>query len=306
MDNFRKIIHITCTYILLLSLLTFTHKVFAQESNKTYVVVIDPGHGGKDPGKPRGTSSHKHEKDLNLSIAKKIGLLMRHHLPNIQVYYTRTSDKYVSLEDRVGFAEVAKADYFISIHSNSNPNKWIVGAKAHVDTDQDEVSVALAKVLLNSIEKKTLIQSRGMMNKNDRGYNLYVLKNTTMPSVLIECGFLSNPYERKYINSKQGQDQIANAIFLGFKNFHEQKNVPQGNNYSIQILATNKKVPQSNSQFKVLLNKGHLIREHEVVRNNKRIYKYTVGNVPTTQTAQSLKLRIRNLGFSDAFVVKMP
>lgn len=291
--------------LILFTFYSFTTKVNAQ-TNKTYVVVIDPGHGGKDPGKPRGSSSYNHEKDLNLLIAKKIGLLMREFMPNIQVYYTRTNDKYVSLEDRVGFAEVAKADYFLSIHSNSNPNKWIVGAKAHVDTDQDQVSVALANQLLQSIEKKTLIQSRGLMNKDDRGYNLYVLKNTSMPSVLVECGFLSNPYERRYLNSTQGQDQMANAIFQGFRNFHGDSNSPSGINYSIQILATNKKVPSNNPQFKKLLDRGHIIREHQLLKNNKRIYKYTVGNVLTPQIAQSLKVRIRNLGFSDAFVVKTP
>ena len=132
-------------------------------------------------------------------------------MPNIQVFYTRTSDKYISLEDRVDFADVAKADYFISIHCNSNPNKWIVGTKAHVDTDQDQVSVGLAKDLLNSIEKKTLIQSEGLMNKEDRGYNLYVLKkHFNAPSVLIECGFLSNPYEEN--TSIQKKDKIRLQI----------------------------------------------------------------------------------------------
>ncbi|KXX69734.1 N-acetylmuramoyl-L-alanine amidase [Flammeovirga sp. SJP92] len=302
LKKFNTTIFIT---LILFTLFGLTTNVKAQ-SKKTYVVVIDPGHGGKDPGKPRGSSAYMHEKDINLRIAKKIGMLMRQYMPNIQVYYTRTSDKYISLEDRVDFAEVAQADYFLSIHSNSNPNKWIVGAKAHVDTDQDQVSVALAKVLLNSIEKKTLIQSRGLMNREDRGYNLYVLKNTSMPSVLIECGFLSNPYERKYINSEKGQKEIANAIFQGFQSFHGQSSTPQGDNYSIQILATNKKVSNTNPHFQKLLSQGHLIKEHEIIRNNKKIYKYTVGNVPTTETAQSLKLRIRNLGFSDAFVVKMP
>ncbi|NME71962.1 N-acetylmuramoyl-L-alanine amidase family protein [Flammeovirga aprica] len=305
METLKKLSTAIFITLILFTLSSMTSIVNAQ-SKKTYVVVIDPGHGGKDPGKPRGSSAYMHEKDINLRIAKKIGLLMRQHMPNVQVYYTRTSDKYVSLEDRVDFAEVAQADYFLSIHSNSNPNKWIVGAKAHVDTDQDQVSVALAKVLLNSIEKKTLIQSRGMMNRNDRGYNLYVLKNTSMPSVLIECGFLSNPYERKYINSKEGQNEIANAIFQGFQSFHGQSSTPQGDNYSIQILATNKRVTNTNPHFQKLLNQGHLIKEHEIIRNNKKIYKYTVGNVPTTETAQSLKLRIRRLGFTDAFVVKMP
>ena len=83
------------------------------------------------------------------------------------------------------------------------------------------------------------------------------------------------------------------------------ENIPNGDKYGIQILATNKKVPNSNPHFVKLLKQGHLIKEHVVVKNNKRIYKYTVGNVPTTQTAQSLKYRIRKLGFNDAFVVKI-
>ncbi|NLR90609.1 MULTISPECIES: N-acetylmuramoyl-L-alanine amidase [Flammeovirga] len=288
------------TLLLLFCFTLICHNESSAQSK--FVVVIDPGHGGKDPGKPRGSKHHKHEKDLNLIIAQRLGLMIRSSMPDVQIYYTRTSDTYVSLEDRVEFAEVANADYFISIHSNSNPNKWIVGAKAHVDTNADQVSVALANKILNSIERNTLLQSRGIMNKADRGYNLFVLKNTTMPSVLIECGFLSNPYERQYLNSVNGQKQVANAIYKGFKEFHEKKNVQQGM-YSIQILATNRKVPATNDKFQVLSRAGLIIKEHKIVRNNKPIYKYTVGTVVSPSAAQNLKLKVRRMGFQDAFVV---
>ncbi|OHX65902.1 N-acetylmuramoyl-L-alanine amidase family protein [Flammeovirga pacifica] len=291
------------TLLLIFALSLLQLPSFAQTKN--FVVVIDPGHGGKDPGKPRGSKVHRHEKDLNLIIARRIGMLIRNSMPDVQIYYTRTNDNYVSLDDRVKFAEHAKANYFISIHSNSNPNKWIVGAKAHIDTDADKISLDLAHSILNSIERNTLIQSRGIMNKNDRGYNLFVLKNTSMPSVLVECGFLSNPHERIYLNSYNGQKEVAEAIYKGFKEFHEKMHQQQ-ELYSVQVLATNKKVPHSNSTLKKLTGAGLVINENETTRNHSKIYKYTVGTVATPQAAYRLKMKVRSLGFKDAFVVASP
>ncbi|ANQ48932.1 N-acetylmuramoyl-L-alanine amidase [Flammeovirga yaeyamensis] len=292
------------TTLLLLFTLSLTQLPTLAQHRK-FVIVIDPGHGGKDPGKPRGSKVHKHEKDLNLIIAKRIGMLIRNSMPDVQVYYTRTSDTYVSLEDRVKFAEHAKADYFLSIHNNSNPNKWIVGAKAHVDNNSDQISIAMAHSILNSIERNTLIQSRGIMNRSDRGYNLFVLKNTSMPSVLVECGFLSNPHERIYLNSYNGQKEVSEAIYKGFKTFHEKMNQKNGL-YSIQILATNKKVPTTNTSIVKLLKAGLIVNENESIRNKSKIYKYTVGTVSTPQAAQRLKMKVRSLGFKDAFVVASP
>ncbi|MBB6460960.1 N-acetylmuramoyl-L-alanine amidase family protein [Flammeovirga kamogawensis] len=302
----KKIVHKT-SIILLLFIITVSF-VEAQNHKKKFIVVIDPGHGGKDPGKPRGVAKHNHEKDLNLVIAQQLGKQIRDNMIDVQVYYTRTSDVYVSLDDRVKFAEIAEADYFISVHSNSNPNKWIIGSKIHIDTNSDYVGRALATNILDTIERTTPLKSRGIMNKEDRGYNLYVLKHSTMPSILIECGFLSNKYESQYLNSEKGQTEIAKAIYSGFYSFHRSVYTPSTidkDAYSIQILATNKKVSNTNPQFKKLANAGLSIQEHHFIRNNKSIYKYTVGNENSSYSAQNLKKRIRGLGFKDAFVVSI-
>ncbi|MCS6834336.1 MAG: N-acetylmuramoyl-L-alanine amidase, partial [Flammeovirgaceae bacterium] len=94
-------------------------------------IVIDAGHGGKDPGKHSGTDYKLDEKEINLIIAKKVGEILQREVPFVHVHYTRTEDKTLELSERVAFANQKKCDYFISLHCDSNPVRAIYGTKSH-------------------------------------------------------------------------------------------------------------------------------------------------------------------------------
>ena len=100
-------------------------------SPKTITVVIDPGHGGKDPGHLSHTSSHKSEKEINLKIATLVGEYIEKYLYNVKVVYTRTDDSFLSLDERVDLANSKKADFFLSVHCNGNPKTDVHGTESH-------------------------------------------------------------------------------------------------------------------------------------------------------------------------------
>ncbi len=142
------------------------------------MVCIDPGHGGKDPGKEQGSSNLKHEKDLNLEIAKKLGYYLTNNMTGVTVIYTRTTDKTVKLEERADIANRNKADYFISIHCNSNPNSAISGTRTHIHHHDFKASQALALRIEKEFQTRAGRNSRGIMSARDRGYNLFVVQYT--------------------------------------------------------------------------------------------------------------------------------
>lgn len=232
----------------------FTCAVFAQ---KNFTVVIDAGHGGKDPG-ARGLISN--EKDINLSIALKVGQKIKNQVPNATVYYTRSKDVFLTLSERSKFANDKKADLFISIHTNSSTNPAASGTetfslgvaktKENLEVAMTENSVILLeddykqtyqgfdpksvesyimfefmqdKHMEQSISLASMVQSEfKKCNRKDRGVQqagFWVLKTTAMPAVLVEVGFISNKEEEKYLNSAEGQDALANAIYKAFCSF---------------------------------------------------------------------------------------
>ncbi|MEH0155658.1 N-acetylmuramoyl-L-alanine amidase [Limibacter armeniacum] len=289
-----------------LFLCCFQLTVLAQKTaNKPFVLVIDPGHGGKDPGKPRGSTNHLHEKDVNLSIALKLGEKVRANMPDAKVIFTRKTDVYIPLEERVNIANNANADLFISIHCNSNPNKWIAGTKTHIHSHDHKSSQMLAYTIEEALSSKGGRKSRGVMSAYDRGYNLYVLQNTMMPSVLVECGFLTNPYEQTFLNDRIGQVKIANALSQGIQKFRENKHPYQSSPfiYKVQVLASDKKVPLDSAVFSKL---NMPVEEHKMPGNGseKYYYKYMVGEEKNSDQATKLKHKVRDLGYKDAFVVK--
>lgn len=191
-----------------------------KNNKKPFVIVIDPGHGGTDPGVLTLTpSKYKHEKDLNLMISRKLTGYLRNKLENIKVVMTRNDDSYLSLEQRVKIANDTDADLFLSIHCNSNPLRMIKGTQVHVHTDAFKKSIHLAEYLDEQFEERAKRKSKGILNLKDRGHNLYVLQYTKMPSVLVEAGFISNPEEERYLNSKYGQVIMASAIFRAVRSY---------------------------------------------------------------------------------------
>ncbi|MGB0524147.1 MAG: N-acetylmuramoyl-L-alanine amidase family protein [Flammeovirgaceae bacterium] len=271
-------------------------------AQRTIIVCIDPGHGGKDPGKPKGTKRLKDEKDLNLAIAKKLGNYIQERIQGAKVIYTRTTDKKVSLDDRVIFANKNKAHYFISIHCNSNPNKYVYGTKTHIHSHNFKASRALALRIEKEFRMRGGRRSRGIMSARDRGYNLFVLQYTDMPAVLVEAGFMSNTTEERYLNSERGQDLIASAIFRAFRDYVKKNYVPGDRDtvYKVQLMASKK---QLEFKSKKLNDLGLRIVEHRA--SGAYAYKYMVGREYDKTGATKLLAEVKKAGFKDAFIVSM-
>lgn len=281
-------------------LIGFTNPVLSQ--NKDFIVCIDPGHGGKDPGKPKGTRKKKDEKDLNMAIAKKLGDYIKSSIKGVKVIYTRTTDKFVSLDDRVIFANKQKANFFISIHCNSNPNQYVYGTKTHIHAHSFKSSKAFALRVEKEFRTRGGRKSRGVMSARDRGYNLFVLQYTDMPAVLIETGFLTNTYEERYLNSVKGQDLTASAIFRAFRDYVN-KSYSLGDRrtvYKVQLMAS-----KTSLEFKSkkLTDLGLRIVEHR--STGAYGYKYMVGREYDKTGVTKLLAEVKKAGFKDAFVVSM-
>ena len=170
------------------------------------LVILDAGHGGKDGGAVNGT---KHESVAALAIAKKVGDQL--NKKGVSVKFTRTKDKYVSLEERCRISNECGADVFVSIHLNAAENKAAHG----VETWRYENVGAETKALADNVQTE-LIAATGWRNRGVKTTTtLYVLKHTKAPAVLIECGFISNDGEAKNLFAEKYQNKIAAAIAEG-------------------------------------------------------------------------------------------
>jgi N-acetylmuramoyl-L-alanine amidase len=227
---------------------------------REWVVVIDAGHGGRDPG-THGAKAK--EKNINLAVALKTGKYISEYLKDVKVIYTRDDDTYPGLEERANVANKNKADIFISIHSNWWSDQRVTGAETYVlgqTMDEANLRVAMKENSVitfeenyetkyegydpNSVESfiifslmqntylkqstdfASLIQKqfKERVGRKDRGVRqagFIVLWRATMPSVLVELGYLSNSEEEKFLMSDQGQDYLASAIFRAFRDYKE-------------------------------------------------------------------------------------
>lgn len=226
---------------------------------KVDTVVLDPGHGGKDPGT---SGKYVNEKDIVLSIALKLGEYIETRMANVKVIYTRTTDEYVPLHERANIANSNNADLFISIHANGMPGKaaaigtetFVLGlhrAEENFEVAKRENSVILLEedystryegfdpnspetyIMLALMQKVYFGHSiyfakyvqdqfRERAQRKDRGVKqqgILVLAQSAMPAVLVEVGFLTNPDEEQYLMTETGQDYIASAIFRAFREY---------------------------------------------------------------------------------------
>lgn len=246
----------------LISLLLCADGAFAQKKKKQglHTVVIDPGHGGNDPGAIYGGIN---EKDVNLKVAFKLGKLITDNCPDVQVIYTRSKDVFIGLAERGDIANKAGANLFISIHANAADNRSARGAETFVmgmernesnlkEAMRENAVIKLEKdysekyegfdpssaesyiifslmqhaYLNQSIQFAQTVQKHYKLNTpmNDRGARqrpYLVLWKTAMPSVLTEMGFLSNESDRKYLSSDKGQNEIAKALFDAFREYKQ-------------------------------------------------------------------------------------
>lgn len=167
-----------------------------------YVVYLDPGHGGTDPG---SSGNGIIEKDLNLKLA--LGVRDRLQSLGVKVIMSRETDRFVALQDISGGANAANPDVFVSIHQNSFTTAAPYGIETYYNKNMDK---PLANLLQNNLIKNT--------NANDRKVkfgNLHVVRETYMPASLVECGFLSNPAEANLLKSESYQNKIMDAISNG-------------------------------------------------------------------------------------------
>lgn len=224
------------------------------------VVVIDPGHGGKDPG-TLGINNLK-EKDIVLEVARKVGEYLNEYIPELNVVYTRTDDRFLGLAERGRLANEMGGDLFISIHANSfahanrarqqRPNGaeifflGVARSQAAVEvmkrensvlrfeedtrelTEQDlliyELTNAGNMQISEQLAEKMERQFRERAQRSSRGVKqagFQVLYEASMPAVLIELGFLSNPAEARYLSTEYGQSIMASAIFRAIRDFKQ-------------------------------------------------------------------------------------
>lgn len=299
-------------------------------ANDKIIIVIDAGHGGKDPGNISSQKNLKQEKELNLIIAKKVGSFIKKHLTNIEILYTREDDTYPSLTDRVELANGKKANYFLSIHCNDSENKDIRGTESHVHNWLSRKSVEWAKIMEEEFVNRAGRISRGIKTTDDREHSLQVLKHTDMTSLLVECGFMSNDKEARYLNTAYGQEIIASAIFRAFrsvvqsqypkinilpnsekaedkKNEDKKEESPSTKNdkekitYSIQIHSSKSKIDTEDEIFKNLEEK---VKRKELINstNGYKFY-YLLGEFKTKVEAEKCLVNARKKGFKDAFIV---
>ena len=238
---------------LFIAFLSFFFLPLAAE--KQYTVVLDAGHGGKDPG---AVGKFSQEKDLNLKLVLEIGKKLNEQYPDVNVVYTRSTDVFIPLQTRADIANKNNADLFISIHTNSSENKAPRGVETFIlGTEKMEKNLDVAmrenavmkleadykttyqgfdpnsidsyimfELMQNSYMDQSLhfaeqVQKRfvGHLNREDRGVRqaaFWVLLKTACPSILFEMGFISNPEEERFLNQPASIAQMANAIVNAF------------------------------------------------------------------------------------------
>lgn len=201
--------------LIVASLLVFIILIVIVKNNNKIVVCIDAGHGGDDVG---AILDKRYEKDDTLEIAKLVKKYLRKQ--NVKVVMTRKKDKSLSLEERCKIANNKKADFFVSIHRNSA--KTGNGIEIWCNSNKREEDTNLANTIIEKLQNTEIQKNRGVkygtINGEDSDY--YVLKNTNMPSCLIELGFITDEKDNQLLDShkKEYAKAIADGIVQTIEN----------------------------------------------------------------------------------------
>ncbi|QTD41114.1 N-acetylmuramoyl-L-alanine amidase [Sporosarcina sp. Te-1] len=190
-------------------------KLINQSGNplKDRIIVIDAGHGGKDPGT---TKSSAKEKEITLNVAKRVETKLKK--AGASVLMTRSGDTFPSLQDRTDYAKKHYAEAFVSIHVNSASSTSAKGTEVYYDSSTNPnaaESKALAKKIHDNIIKRADMADRGV-----RDQRFYVIRNNNVAAVLVELGFLSNPDDFKKLTSDQYAELYAEAIYQGLLQYY--------------------------------------------------------------------------------------
>lgn len=329
-------------------------------------IVIDPGHGGKDPGAVYGNA---HEKDIVLDIALKLGNYIKSAFPDVKVVYTRDRDVFVPLFQRAAIANRNDADLFISIHVNAVERGVVQGTETYIlgqHRTKDNLEVAKkenAVILLEDdyhttyegfdpnspesyimfelvqdeyLEQSAMLASavqdqfRERVKRIDRSVKqagFLVLRQTAMPSILVETGFINHPGEREFLMSQSGRDFLASAIFRAFRDY--KKKVEARSSFNLVTESTSEEIPSvsENAEFQssettdqtadniyfsvqiaslskpVEINaKNFKGEQHIFMQNHGNVYRYFCGKYNSVEQAGDAQKKLQNK-FSGAFVV---
>lgn len=349
---------------------------YSQKSIET--IVIDAGHGGKDPGCHGKFSKEKH---VCLSMALKLGALIEKKHPELKVIYTRDTDVFVELGERANIANRAKADLFICIHANAaspaayGTETYVLGLhrsesqqkvasreNSIIELEEDggaqyknfdlspdaiiakrlQLSVFLDHAIMFAQYLQAEFKKLGRRDRGVKQAGFMVLYRTTMPSVLIETGFLTNPSEEGFIGKEAGQDKMANAMLVAFEKYKrsiegndapsstESQNISEDKPEEATQEVTKLEEEPQNTAFiekvnESLENNTGLIFRDQILSLNAKIsndsprlkgeentyeykqgglYKYcTKGFGKNLKSAVKYKVQMREKGFKGAFVV---
>jgi len=353
--------------MLLFVIMLFFHLFIEAQTtttNKLQTIVIDPGHGGKDPG-TMGTKRYNiYEKHVALLVSLKLGQYISEAFPQIKIIYTREEDVFLELNERTDVANDSNADVFISIHCDgftsseaSGASVFVMGMsklKANLDVAMRENSAIYMEdnyqhkyegfdpktpesYIVFSLMQNTYLEQSLLLaeeverefatkaNRKSRGVKqapFYVISRTNMPSILIECGFLTNPNEEDFLHSDNGQDYLASAIFRAFRTYKESvENVDDlHEDMPLVIISSDekdeidakdlKKIENDQVVFKVQIGtylksmkNDHFFIEIEAKEMDLNgTFKYYVGAENKKSDADKIKIKMLDLGFNGAFV----
>ncbi|WP_405607544.1 N-acetylmuramoyl-L-alanine amidase [Polaribacter sp. Asnod1-A03] len=329
-------------------LFTNSTTFFAQ---KKYVIVLDAGHGGKDPG---NLGNGYKEKDIVLKVALIVGNKLSKD-KNIKVIYTRKSDTYPDLWKRGDIANRAKADLFISIHCDSHTSNaygagtFVLGLRGNkknleiakrenasillyednyeskykgfdsnsaesviglslLQEENLDKSLAMASLIQNNLTKKLKRLDRKV--KQD---NFQVLRETIMPSVLVELGFLTNNKEGRYLNSRSGQEQMGGVIADAILNYVDNLKLNTISNNSVSYTNTDSELENSSIEYKIQIasSKNNIATKSYNFKGLKNIQRVKVGSYykyyyARTYNYKEVKQSLRTAkskGYKSAFIV---
>lgn len=363
----RYKLDIAFVFCIFLSFLPAT--LSAGASDKSFTVVIDAGHGGNDPG---AIGRRGREKNINLSVALKLGKLIEDNCKDTKVVYTRKKDTFVPLHRRAEIANAAKADLFISIHTNSlaSRNSQVQGTETYtlglhrtednLEVAKKENSVILIEddyqqryagfnpnssesyIIFEFLQDKYMAQSvsfaqlvqkkfRQSARRVDKGVHqagFLVLRETSMPGVLIELGYITNPSEEQYLLSESGSSALAKSIYQAFLVYRREGK--QGNvGRSDDVVGTKREEPpvsertedekpQAKVQSAQPVFKIQILTSERVLPAKSRlfkglapvswykeggIYKYTYGESTDYNRMLRLKRSKVDAKFKDAFII---
>lgn len=235
-------------------------RIQPSQAAQPFTIVLDAGHGGKDPG---ALGRKGKEKNINLAVTLAVGKLIEQNLQDVKVVYTRKTDVFVALDERANIANRAKADLFVSIHTNALPGKargrgtetYTLGMHRAADNlevaKRENEAIMLEKDYENryegfdpkssesyiifefmqdknmeqSVKLATLIQkqfrSAGRPDKGVHQAGFLVLRATSMPSCLIELGYITNAGEEAYLTSSRGVNELAQSIYEAIKKYYK-------------------------------------------------------------------------------------